>query len=181
MSRRTNAAVGSSAKNRLKKSTREPGKAAAGSGARGSGADVIDPRGGSWASSDAVRASMQANRSRDTSPEVALRQELHRRGLRYRVDRRPEADINRRADIVFGPARVAVFIHGCFWHGCRWHYSPPRTNDEYWSAKVARNRARDIQTRRWLRARGWHVVTVWEHEDVLTAADRIEADVRARR
>jgi len=124
---------------------------------------------------------MQGNRSRDTSPELALRRELHRRGLRYRVDRRPEPDINRRADIVFGPARVAVFIHGCFWHGCRWHYTPPRTNDGYWSAKVTGNKARDIQTRRWLRARGWQVITIWEHENVAAAAARVESEVRARR
>lgn len=137
--------------------------------------------GQSWASSPAVRASMQGNRSRDTGPEVALRRALHARGLRYRVDQRPEPDFNRRADLVFRGARVAVFVHGCFWHGCRRHYSPPKTNNGYWAQKVLANKTRDAHTRRRLRARGWHVLTVWEHDDIAQAADRVEVAVRNAR
>lgn len=55
---------------------------------------------------------------RDTLPELAIRSELHRRGLRFRVDRAPLPDLRSRADIVFGPARVAVYVDGCFWHSC---------------------------------------------------------------
>ena len=54
---------------------------------------------------------------RDTAPDLALRHFLHRRGLRYRVHRRPLPDLARRADIVFPGAKVAVFVDGCFWHG----------------------------------------------------------------
>src|SRR5579875_2994608 len=72
----------------------------------------------SWASSPAVRGRMQLQRTRDTAPELAIRRLLHARGLRYRVDVSPLPGLRRRADIVFGPAKVAVFVDGCFWHGC---------------------------------------------------------------
>ena len=71
---------------------------------------------------------MQGNVRRDTRPELLLRHELHAMGLRYRVDARPLLDLNRRADLVFRPAKVAVFVHGCFWHGCSEHYYAPATN-----------------------------------------------------
>lgn len=121
---------------------------------------------------------MRGNRSRDTGPELALRRLLHARGLRYLVDSRPEPDLNRRADVVFRGPKVAVFVHGCFWHGCHRHYQPPKTNDGYWSEKVMRNKQRDAHTRRRLRARGWTVITVWEHDDMRGAAERIELLVR---
>jgi DNA mismatch endonuclease (patch repair protein) len=72
----------------------------------------------SWASSDGVRASMRANRGRDTNPEVALRSAVHALGLRYRVAWRPIKGLRRTADLVFPTERVAVFLDGCFWHGC---------------------------------------------------------------
>ena len=69
---------------------------------------------------------MQANRSRDTGPELAVRQLLHMRGMRYRVDMRPDSSIRRKADIVFTRIKVAVFIDGCFWHGCPAHFTAPQ-------------------------------------------------------
>ena len=71
---------------------------------------------GSWASDEATRNKMLANRSRDTKPELLVRSLLHRIGLRYRVNQRPLPELRRTADIVFRKARVAVFIDGCFWH-----------------------------------------------------------------
>ncbi|MEV0217378.1 hypothetical protein, partial [Micromonospora sp. NPDC050695] len=97
----------------------------------------------SWAANSVVRRSMQSNRSRDTKPELVLRRALHARGLRYRVCTKPLPDLRMKADIVFRPARVAVEIKGCFWHGCPQHYRRPAANSAYWSAKVARNIARD--------------------------------------
>jgi DNA mismatch endonuclease (patch repair protein) len=94
------------------------------------------------ASSDAARATMRANRRRDTGPELALRRELHRRGLRYRVDHRPVAETRCRVDIVFTRARVAVFVDGCFWHGCPSHGNVPRANREWWAQKLATKRRR---------------------------------------
>src|SRR5436190_18704707 len=92
----------------------------------------------SFASSPEVRARMQALPSWDTKPELALRRALHALGLRYRVHRRPIPELRRQADLVFGPARVAVFIDSCFWHRCPTHYRPPKTNASWWEAKTRR-------------------------------------------
>ena len=124
---------------------------------------------------------MSAQASRDTGPELALRSELHRRGLRFRVHRRLVPDLRREADIVFGPARLAVFVDGCFWHGCPEHASWPRTNDAWWRDKIERNRRRDGDTDFRLRAAGWTVLRAWEHEDPVRVADHIETLVRDRR
>jgi DNA mismatch endonuclease (patch repair protein) len=135
---------------------------------------------GSWASSAGVRRSMQGNRSRDTAPEMALRRLLHGRGLRYRVDVRPEKALRRKADIVFTRKRVCVFVDGCFWHACPDHATTPSTNRSYWGPKIERNVARDRETDALLAEEGWTVVRFWEHEDVVDCADRIEALVRGR-
>jgi DNA mismatch endonuclease, patch repair protein len=116
---------------------------------------------------------MQGNRKRDTRPELALRSELHRRGLRYRIDAKPLVGLRCRADIVFRRQMVAVFVDGCFWHGCPEHGTSPRTNPSYWSAKIARNVERDRRNDAELSAAGWAVVRVWEHEDPANAADKI--------
>jgi DNA mismatch endonuclease, patch repair protein len=116
---------------------------------------------------------MQGNRKRDTRPELALRSELHRRGLRYRVDAKPLEGLRCRADIVFRRQKLAVFVDGCFWHGCSEHGTAPRTNASYWTAKIARNVERDQVNGEKLTAAGWSVIRVWEHEVPAVAADRI--------
>lgn len=123
---------------------------------------------------------MQANRSRDTQPELALRRVLHSRGLRYFVARRPIRTLRRTADILFPGAKVAVFVDGCFWHGCPQHHTFAKANAEYWADKVAKNRNRDIETTDLLKSAGWMVIRVWEHEPVAQAADNIEEMVKAR-
>lgn len=133
----------------------------------------------SWASSAQVRVTMRGNRSKNTTPEMKLRSMLHRRGLRYRVDKPPTPGTRRRADVVFPRERVAVFVDGCFWHGCPEHYRPSTKNMGFWEEKLATNRSRDAQTNEALAASGWTVIRVWEHEDVSRAADRIEAAVRS--
>jgi DNA mismatch endonuclease (patch repair protein) len=122
---------------------------------------------------------MQGNRSRDTRPELRIRRSVHGMGLRYRVATRPVSDIRVSADLVFAGSRVAVFIDGCFWHGCPAHSATPRTNTEYWTAKIAANRARDTRANHLLGAAGWTVVRVWEHEDPRQGARRISDVVRA--
>ncbi|MFE4262285.1 very short patch repair endonuclease [Streptomyces sp. NPDC056883] len=139
------------------------------------------PPEGSWASSAARRRNMQAIRSRDTKPERLVRSLLHARGLRYRVAAKPLPDLRRTADIVFRPAKVAVFIDGCYWHGCPEHYVPPKTNSSYWSDKVARNMARDRDTDQRLQEAGWAVLRFWEHEPSSDCALRIAAEVDKRR
>ncbi|NEA30116.1 very short patch repair endonuclease [Streptomyces sp. SID13031] len=121
---------------------------------------------------------MQANRSRDSKPELRLRSILHRRGLRFRVCCRPLAGVRRTADLVFTKARVAVFVDGCFWHKCPVHYRAPNTNVDYWAPKVERNVARDAEIDRLLADAGWTVVRAWEHEDPEVAAGIVEAAVR---
>lgn len=135
----------------------------------------------STASSPGVRSRMQTQRTRDTAPELAVRRLLHAAGLRYRVDRPPLPGLRRRADIVFGPARVAVYVDGCFWHGCPEHGTLPRANSEYWQKKLQRNRMRDVETDRRLMDAGWSVVRVWEHEAADDAVLRIKATLQGVR
>jgi len=123
---------------------------------------------------------MSRQATRDTRPEVELRSELHRRGLRFRISRRPLPSLRSTADIVFGPAKVAVYVDGCFWHSCPQHGTQPSSNETWWAAKLRRNRERDAATDRALREAGWRAVRVWEHEPSDAAADRIQTIVRAR-
>jgi DNA mismatch endonuclease (patch repair protein) len=124
---------------------------------------------------------MLANRSRDTKPEIELRRALHALGLRYRVCARPIPQLRRTADIVFGPAKVAVEVRGCFWHGCPEHYTRPSANREFWDAKLQRNIERDRATQETLERAGWLVIVVWEHDDVADAARRVAEAVASRR
>ena len=128
-----------------------------------------------------VRAQFARQRTRDTAPEIALRRCLHRYGLRYRVDHKVLPGHRFRADVVFGPSRVAVFVDGCFWHCCPEHGNRPKNNALWWESKLARNVERDAETDRALLRAGWLPVRVWEHEDPTTAAARVQAVVQSRR
>ena len=121
---------------------------------------------------------MQNQRGRDTSAEMAVRREVWRRGLRYRVDLAPIRGLRRRADLVFTRTQVAVYVDGCFWHQCPLHATFPKTNAAWWREKLDANVARDRDTDRRLADAGWTVVRIWEHEDVVVAADRVQASVR---
>lgn len=126
---------------------------------------------------ETTSARMKAVRRRDTAAELALRGELSRRGLRYRVDHAPLRGVRRRADVVFVRARLAVFVDGCFWHGCVRDQRAPRTNRQWWAEKIRANRRRDRETNSLLREAGWTVVRIWEHEEPWTAADRVAWEV----
>jgi DNA mismatch endonuclease (patch repair protein) len=121
---------------------------------------------GERSSSRRMRLQAECN----TRPELALRRELHRRGFRYFVHRRPLPELRRTADLLFTSQRVAVMVHGCFWHGCAQHASWPKTNEAFWRSKIERNRARDADTRAALLRAGWRCVEVWEHESPTDAA-----------
>jgi DNA mismatch endonuclease (patch repair protein) len=116
---------------------------------------------------------MRASRQRDTAPELAVRSELHRRGLRFYVDRQPIPSLRRRADIVFPRRRLAIYIDGCFWHGCPVHGTWPKANAKWWRAKIEANRARDRDTDGRLKEAGWRVLRAWEHEPPSEIADRV--------
>ena len=106
-------------------------------------------------------AVMRRVKGRDTAPELLVRRALRMAGIGYRLG---GAGLPGRPDLVMKGRRTVVFVHGCFWHGhdCRRGARAPKANADYWSAKIARNRARDAAVEATLRAAGWRVVTVWE-------------------
>ena len=67
-------------------------------------------------------------------------------------------------DFTFRKDRTTIFVDGCFWHGCPTCYQRPGTNQIFWDGKLLRNRLRDRLVTRTLRALGWKVVRIWEHE-----------------
>ena len=126
-----------------------------------------------------VERRMKAQRRLGTSPELLLRRELHRRGLRYRVGLSVPGMPRRSIDIAFTRAKVAVFVDGCFWHRCPQHSVPVKNNATWWSAKLETNVTRDRETSAALTAAGWLVLRVWEHEDPVAAADRVEGSLKS--
>ncbi len=132
---------------------------------------------------------MSAVRNRDTGPELRLRKELHRRGLRYRLHPR----IFGRPDLVFPRAKVAVFVDGDYWHGNTWRirgaksfdaYFADRAHGDFWRDKINKNMARDEEVNRQLKAAGWLVLRIWESDvqaNLACAVDRVEREVHERR
>ena len=126
--------------------------------------------------SDVIRSRiMRSNRGTGTRPEIAVRGILHARGFRYKVNARPVEHIRRTADILFTKQKLAIFIDGCFWHRCPDHGSQPKTNADYWAAKLERNVQRDKDTSARLTDAGWSVLRFWEHEDPVTVSQKISS------
>lgn len=117
--------------------------------------DVLTP--------DQRHRNMAAIRSASTKPELKLRHAIWRLGFRYKVN---DKKLPGKPDIVLPKYRTVIFIHGCFWHGhkdCK-YYTVPKTNSEFWTAKITRNQERDQEVWRQLEAKGWAVIIVWECE-----------------
>jgi len=129
------------------------------------------------ASSSSTRERMQRQPKKDTHAELRLRSGLFRAGMRYRVHFPVPGNARRTIDIAFPRRKVAVFVDGCFWHGCPLHGRHVKTNEEWWTRKVDRNRERDRDTDALLREQGWLVVRVWEHEETQAAVDRVREAV----
>lgn len=106
-------------------------------------------------------AVMRRVKGRDTSPELAVRKILRAAGIGYRLG---GCGLAGRPDVVMKGRRIALFVHGCFWHGhdCSRGARQPKTNADYWIAKIGRNRTRDADAVQALRADGWRVIVVWE-------------------
>jgi DNA mismatch endonuclease, patch repair protein len=122
---------------------------------------------------------MRAIRSGDTGPEIVLRKELWRRGLRYRLRHRLHGT---RPDLVFIGSKLAVFVDGCFWHGCPEHYRAPVGNAGYWLEKIKGNQERDRRNDLALVNAGWRVLRFWEcsvERDPNVAADTVADAIRA--
>ncbi len=115
-------------------------------------ADIVPP---------AVRSRMMAGiRGADTKPELILRSGLHRAGFRFRLHDRTLPGC---PDMVFARRRAVLFAHGCFWHGHDCHlFRWPKTREDFWRAKIDRNRAVDARADAALAAAGWRRGVVWE-------------------
>lgn len=124
-------------------------------------------------SSPAASRRMATVRQKGTVPEIAMRHQLYRIGLRYRVDYEVLKKPRRVADVAFPRLKIAVFIDGCFWHGCAEHASWPKQNAEFWRQKIETNRLRDRDTNERLRDEGWKVLRFWEHESPVVAAEAV--------
>ncbi len=107
------------------------------------------------------RRCMSQIRSKNTKPEVLVRKELFRRGYRYRIN---VSKLPGKPDIVLPKYKTAIFVNGCFWHGhegCK-HFVLPKSNVEYWEAKIRGNQQRDSVAVKMLQDTGWNVITIWE-------------------
>ena len=128
------------------------------------------------AKSLSVSRSMKSNKASGTNPEVVLSMHLKKRLVK--------SDLPGSPDFVYPKARLAVFVHGCFWHRCPVHSRKiPRTHEAFWKRKFARNIERDRLNRDELESMGWKVMEIWEHEvkaDPRGCAERIRAEVRTR-
>lgn len=114
---------------------------------------------------------MRRVRSKHTTPELAIRKMLHANGFHYRLH---SATLPGKPDLVFAKAKVALFVHGCFWHlhkGCS-SVRMPKSRIDYWRPKLEGNRRRDRLAQRRLEALGWTVVVVWECELAAPEATR---------
>ncbi|QNB09796.1 very short patch repair endonuclease [Herbaspirillum frisingense] len=121
-------------------------------------------------SSPVASRRMAKIRQKGTNVEIALRRELYRMGLRYRIDFQVLQKPRRVADIAFPGRKIAIFVDGCFWHGCPEHATWPKQNADFWRKKIEANRARDVDTNERLRSMGWTVLRFWEHERPIDAA-----------
>ena len=126
---------------------------------------------------------MSRIRSKNTTPERIVRNELWRRGYRYRLN---DKRLPGTPDLVLPKYRTVIFINGCVWHGHRGcpKYVAPKTNAQFWKEKIARNIARDELNAQRLDTLAWTVITVWECElskkaDISATIARIEADLQA--
>lgn len=106
---------------------------------------------------------MAAIHSVNTKPEMIVRKFLFSRGFRYRLNHKR---LPGHPDIVLRKYRTCIFINGCFWHGhegCG-YFKMPKSNVEFWTAKITRNKERDVRVQKELAKMGWNCITIWECE-----------------
>ena len=138
-------------------------------------------------------SNMAAIRSKDTKPEMIVRKGLWKRGFRYRLNHKrlpghPDLVLRKYRTCIF---INGCFWHG---HNVSLTPDPsltpnpspkgegdskgegseyivnsecckiPKTNREFWVAKIQRNKERDKEEQRKLAEMGWHCITVWECE-----------------
>ena len=123
-----------------------------------------------------IHKNMAAIRGKNTKPELIVRKGLWSRGFRYRLNHKR---LPGHPDLVLRKYRTCIFVNGCFWHGHgvtlniengTWNIENsecckiPKSNREFWIAKIRRNKERDKEEQKKLAAMGWHCITVWECE-----------------
>lgn len=128
-----------------------------------------------------VSRRMSRTVGRDNQRERQIRSILHAQGLRFRVHHAAVTGTRRTIDIAFLGARLAVLCDGCFWHGCPLHATIPKTNRDWWVAKIAANVARDRDTDVRLTRAGWVVLRVWEHVPLEEAVRTIRTQLEVKR
>ena len=120
---------------------------------------------------------------KDTKPELLLRKALFARGLRYRLH---SSKLPGKPDLVFPRYKTVLFVNGCLWHwhGCN-RSRMPKTNVDYWLAKITRNQRRDSENYLALTAKGWRILIVWECAIKLSSLDAVAGEaanwVRSKR
>ena len=117
---------------------------------------------------------MSRIRSKDMKPEIVVRRLVHGMGYRFRLHRR---DLPGKPDLVFGPRKKVIFVHGCFWHQ---HDDPackiarlPKSRLEYWGPKLSGNVERDRQIESAIAELGWSSLTIWECETAAPSLDQL--------
>lgn len=120
---------------------------------------------------------MSRIKGKDTGLEKRVRSELHRRGLRFR---KHVKELPGKPDIVFGKAKVAVFVDGDFWHGYDFSSWENKVSD-FWKGKISKNRERDLKNHQKLSELGWTVIRLWQHEVEKDFEDCIERIISAVR
>ena len=123
-----------------------------------------------------ISRNMKSNKGKDTNPELLLRKELWRRGLRYRKNYK---ELYGKPDIVFLGARIAVFVDGKMWHGYDWEHQKDdfKSRRDYWIPKIERNIEHDYDVTQELIALDWLVMRFWDFEikkNLQECADKIE-------
>jgi DNA mismatch endonuclease (patch repair protein) len=103
---------------------------------------------------------MSGIKGKNTRPEIIIRKELHRRGIRYRLH---SQKLPGKPDIVFLKKHVVIFVHGCFWHGHNCHlFKLPSTRTDFWQKKIENNKLNDQKVERLLISEGWRILIIWE-------------------
>ena len=123
-----------------------------------------------------ISRNMKHNKSKDTKPELLLRKELWKRGLRYRKNYK---GVCGKPDVVFLKAKIAVFVDGKMWHGYNWETQKNdfKSNREFWISKIEKNIERDSTVNKTLIEQGWQVIRFWDFEikkNVVACANQIE-------
>lgn len=106
---------------------------------------------------------MSRIKGKNTKPELALKKELSKKGVKYSSSYRFK-ELNFRPDIVIKSKKTCIFIDGCFWHKCPKCFKMPKSNKKYWAPKINRNVQRDKEQNAYLKKNGWNVIRIWEHE-----------------